>query len=211
MYKKLILLLTAGLMAAQLLGCGNNKQESVEDESAVEISTADSGDKNTSSDIVPVGPSQQYDDSEDVYEKAEISCSLPKGFKAYEAEEGMYVHKNYPKDLSTISYVISEGDENITEKSKEEYQAMIEDDFDASYGDTVPATIEQYDRIRIDGRPGLKIRLQYELKGTVYEQLSYNLFNGDETHILTFTQEEGAGWLDDFEKCGESIHFVTTD
>lgn len=211
MYKKLILLLTAGLMAAQLLGCGNNKQESVEDESAVEISTADSGDKNTSSDIVPVGPSQQYDDSEDVYEKAEISCSLPKGFKAYEAEEGMYVHKNYPKDLSTISYVISEGDENITEKSKEEYQAMIEDDFDASYGDTVPVTIEQYDRIRIDGRPGLKIRLQYELKGTVYEQLSYNLFNGDETHILTFTQEEGAGWLDDFEKCGESIHFVTTD
>ena len=211
MYKKLILLLTAGLMAAQLLGCGNNKQESVEDESAVEISTADSGDKNTSSDIVPVGPSQQYDDSEDVYEKAEISCSLPKGFKAYEAEEGMYVHKNYPKDLSTISYVISEGDENITEKSKEEYQAMIEDDFDASYGDTVPVTIEQYDRIRIDGRPGLKIRLQYELKGTVYEQLSYNLFNGDETHILTFTQEERAGWLDDFEKCGESIHFVTTD
>ena len=211
MNKKLILLLTAGLMAAQLLGCGNNKQESVEEESAVEISTADSGDNETSSDIVPVSPSQQYDDSEDVYEKAEISCSLPKGFKAYEAEEGMYVHKNYPKDLSTISYVISEGDENITEKSKEEYQTMIEQDFAASYGDTVPVTIEQYDKIRIDGRPGLKIRLQYELKGTVYEQLSYNLFNGDETHILTFTQEEGADWMDDFEKCGESIHFVATE
>ena len=211
MNKKLILLLTAGLMAAQLLGCGNNKQESVEEESAVEISTADSGDNETSSDIVPVNPSQQYDDSEDVYEKAEISCSLPKGFKAYEAEEGMYVHKNYPKDLSTISYVISEGDENITEKSKEEYQTMIEQDFDASYGDTVPVTIEQYDKIRIDVRPGLKIRLQYELKGTVYEQLSYNLFNGDETHILTFTQEEGAGWMDEFEKCGESIHFVATE
>ena len=30
MNKKLILLIAAGLMAAQLLGCGNNKQESVE-------------------------------------------------------------------------------------------------------------------------------------------------------------------------------------
>jgi len=30
----------------------------------------------------------------------------------------------------------------------------------------------------------MKFRLQYELKGTVYEQLSYNLFNGDETHWI---------------------------
>lgn len=58
---------------------------------------------------------------------------------------------------------------------------------------------------------GSRSGFSIELKGTVYEQLSYNLFNGDETHILTFTQEEGAGWMDDFEKCGESIHFVATE
>ena len=92
MNKKLILLIAAGLMAAQLLGCGNNKQESVEEESAVEISTADSGDNETSSDIVPVSPSQQYDDSEDVYEKAEISVLCRKASKPMKQKrECMYI------------------------------------------------------------------------------------------------------------------------
>ena len=54
MNKKLILLLTAGLMAAQLIGCGNNKQESVEEESAVEISTADSDDNARHSNMTTV-------------------------------------------------------------------------------------------------------------------------------------------------------------
>ena len=44
----------------------------------------------------------------------------------------------------------SEGDENITEKSKEEYQTMIEQDFDASYGDTVPVTIEPVSYTHLD-------------------------------------------------------------
>ncbi len=220
MYKKLILLLATGVIAIQLCGCGSNKQESVEQESvkqesAVEKSAADSEDNSSDSGLtalVPVSPSQQYDDGEAfVYEKAEISCDLPKGFKPYAGDEGIYVYKSYPKDLSTISYVISEGSEDVTQKTQEEYAEALEADFYTTYGDDVPVTIEQYDKIKVDGRPGLKIRLHYPLKGTDYEQLIYTFFNGDETHILSFTQEVGNGWMEEFEKCGETIQFIATE
>lgn len=208
MLKKLMLLLTTGILAAQLLGCGSGDTGSVDDGSAVEESAADSV---SDSDVVPVGPSQQYDEEETIYEKAEIACDLPGGFVAYEEDEGLYVRKNYPTDLSTISYVISEGEEDVTQMTQDEYAQMIEDDLLENYGDDIDVNIAQYARIKIDGRPGVKIRLSYELKGTVYEQLTYMLYNGDETHILTFTQEEGAGWMDDFEESGATIHFVATE
>ena len=84
---------------------------------------------------------------------------------------------------------------------------MEEDLYDA-FGDEVNVIIHSYDKIRIDKRNGIRIKLQYDLKGVTYEQLNYMLFNGDESHIMSFTQEADAGWMDDFEKSGESLHFV---
>ncbi|MBD5502117.1 MAG: hypothetical protein HDR10_13145 [Lachnospiraceae bacterium] len=210
MNKKLMIVLVAGLCMIQISGCGNkNKPESTEvNESAVETSTADS-DKVDSADIPELPPIEQEEEEDtlEFYEEADLACVLPNGFSAYDGEEGVYVYRTYPKDLSTISYVISEGDENITKMSKEEYVDMIEADFLDVYGDNVQIKINSYERIKVDRRDGLKVKLEYEFKGVEYEQLIYIIYNGDETHHLNFTQEKGAGWMDEFEETGNTISF----
>lgn len=211
MYKKLILLLVTVALAVQLTGCGNKKdQESTDSESAVETSTADSD--NDQIDVIDVSDLPALPGTEDeepvVYEPADLACVLPKGFKALSGEEGIYVYKTYPQDISTISYVISESDEDITQMTRDEYKKMMEDDFLESYGDEVTVTIHSYDQIKVDKRNGIRVRLEYVFKGVTYEQLNYMIFNGDESHVMSFTQEADAGWMEDFEKSGESLHFV---
>lgn len=213
MHKRWMLLVLASLMLFQITGCGKKNEETTEivEESAVDNTTADSDDIQEVADL-PEVPSKVVDEGsakEPAYMPGNLMVDLPKGFVAYEDEEGMYVHKSYPKDLSSISYVISESTEDVTEIKQEDYQAMLEADFLANYGDDVTVNISMYKDIRVDGRDGLKIMLNYEFKGVVYEQLIYMVYNGDESHILSFTQEEGSGWMDEFEACGDSISLVT--
>ena len=212
MFKRWMLLLMACLMLFVVAGCGKNKTSEtteVGEESAVGNTTADSDDIQYVTDL-PAIPSTNMTDGvseETSFEDGSIVCELPKGFKADPDEEGLYVHRSYPKDLSTISYVISESDEDVTQIKQNEYQAMLEADFLASYGDDVTVNIMLYQKIKVDGRNGLKIKLNYEFKGVAYEQLIYMLYNGDESHILSFTQEKDGKWAEEFEKCGDSISF----
>ncbi len=212
MHKRWMLLVLASLMLFQITGCGKKNEETTEivEESAVDNTTADSDDIQEVADLpeVPSKVVEEESAKEPVYMPGNLMVDLPKGFVAYEDEEGMYVHKSYPKDLSSISYVISESTEDVTEIKQEDYQAMLEADFLANYGDDVTVNISMYKDIRVDGRDGLKIMLNYEFKGVVYEQLIYMIYNGDESHILSFTQEEGSGWMDEFEACGDAISLV---
>lgn len=208
MYKKLILLLVTVGLAVQLTACGNqNNQGSADAESAMESVTEDSDNDQTGDDDLAAS-SQEEDDGSVVYEPADLLCTLPDGFEEVSGEEGLFVYKTYPKDVSTISYVISESDVDITQTTRDEYEKMLEDDFLASFGDEVDVIIHSYDKIRVDHRNGIRIKLEYVLKGVTYEQLNYMIFNGDESHIMSFTQEADAGWMDEFEKSGESLHFV---
>ena len=143
-----------------------------------------------------------------VFEDADLTCTLPEGFEALPDEPGLYVYKTYPTDSSTISYVISESDYDISDVSKEEFKKNLEEDFYNTYGDQVDVNITQYDKITIDGRNGLRIKMAYAFKGVEYEQLMYMLYNGNESHILNFTQEQGGKWMEEFEKCGETIGFT---
>lgn len=210
MYKKLILILAFSMLVASLAGCGKNNQGSAEvnEESAVDSSTAD-----TLVDSVKfpeLSPAEEEEEVETIYEPAMLACSLPKDFKPDSGEEGLWVHKSYPTELSSISYDISDGSENYSQMTMEEYKSLMEDDFARAYGDTVTLNISVYEKIAIDHRNGFKILMRYELKGIEYEQLIYLLFNGDEIHNLTFTHEKGNDRMDDFEACAETIHFVKT-
>lgn len=208
MYKKMVCLFVVAALTAQLAGCGDQKnQESTNVESAVEDTTAQSdNDQDDINDLPDL--TETEDDTPAVYGPADLTCSLPKGFDALDGEEGIYVYKTYPKDISTISYVISESDEDITQMTQDEYKKMLEDDFLESYGDEVTVTIHSFKKINVDGRKGIRVKLEYVFKGVAYEQLNYMIFNGDESHIMSFTQEAAAGWMDDFEESGETIHFI---
>lgn len=214
MNKKLMIVLVAGLCMMQISGCGNkNKQESTgTNESAVESSTADSN-KVDSAEVpeIPIFNQPEEDGAPAFFEEADLACALPDGFVEYDGGEGIYVYKTYPKDVSTISHVISEGDENITEMSQEEYKDMLEADFLDAYGDNVQIKINTYEKIKVDKRSGLKIKLEYTFKNVEYEQLIYIIYNGNETHHLNFLQEKGGGWMEKFEESASTITFAARE
>lgn len=212
MFKRWMLLLITGLFLTQIIGCGNNKnQESTEviEESAVDNTTADSD--NVQSELEELPPIVEEpegaatDDEQPVFGEAELVCSIPEGFEAYEGDEGLYVHKSYPSDLSSISYVISESEEDVSAIEKNDYKKMLEEDFYESYGDEVDVSITEYEKIKVDGRNGLKIKLDYAFKGIEYEELIYMIYNGDESHIVCYTQEKDGKWTEEFETSGDSI------
>ncbi len=217
MLKRWMLILVTVLCIVPAAGCGNKKEEATEviEESAVDNPTADSDSIQSEIEELPPlveEPAQEPEketaqeaEEEPVYGEAELVCSIPQGFKAHEGDEGLYVHKSYPNDLSSISYVISESSEDVSAISKEDYKAMLEEDFYEAYGDEVEVTINQYKNIRVDGRPGLKIKLSYEFKGIEYEELVYMIYNKEESHIVCYTQEKGGKWTQEFEDSGDSI------
>lgn len=225
MLKRWMLLLVTGMLLTTMAGCGNKNQESTEiiEESAVDNTTADSDSiqaelEKDLQDLPPLTETvetQQAEEveevTEDVFEPAEISCTMPKGFVADADEPGLYLHKTYPKDISTISYVISESEEDVTAVSAEEYKALLEADFLDAYGDEVNVNVTTYNKIKIDKRPALKVKLNYEFKGVVYEQLIYMIYNGTESHILSYTQEKDGKWMETFEESGDSIKLVPVE
>lgn len=138
---------------------------------------------------------------------AELICALPKDFEESGDEAGLFIHKSFPDDISTISHVIAEGGENIAELPQEEFLARLEKDYLDSYGDDITIEFSQYEKINVDGRPGISVKMNFEFKAISFEQLITMLYNGDESHIITYTQEAGNKWMEAFEKSVASIEF----
>ena len=214
MFKKKILLLCLALTLA-MAGCGSKDKTEDSDVttegSAVEVPTADLSDIVVEEEEVQETKEEVVEKTEEVKEEyvndesEELTCVLPDGFEAYPDEEGLYVHKSFPKDVSTISYVISESD--AVEITKEMLEADLEADYLEAYGDDVDVKISEFENVRVDGRRSLRIKLEYEFKGVEYEQLMCLIYNGADAHVLNFTQEKGGKWTEEFEACVESIAF----
>lgn len=210
MYRKCMILLLTGLLLAGV-GCGNtpnmsNSEETTE-ESAVDLSTADSDSDKVNSEII-TNLENELDEDAIAFESSSLSCVLPKGFKPHAGEEGLYVYKNYPTDISTISYLISESETDITQMTEAEYKTKLEAGYLQDYGDKVEINITQYEKIEIDGRKALRVIMDYEFKGIEYEQLVYMIYNSVESHILNYTQEKDGKWMEAFMKSGDSITFI---
>lgn len=220
MYKKMILLLCLTLSLI-MAGCGGRNKTDDSDVttegSAVAVPTADLSDivveeekieqvkEETPKIEEKVEKPEQIQEEYVNDESEELTCVLPDGFETYPDEEGLYVHKSFPKDVSTISYVISESDE--VEMTKEMLETDLEADYLDAYGDNVDVKIIEFENIKVDGRRSLRIKLEYEFKGTMYEQLMYVIYNGADAHVLNFTQEKDGKWAEEFEACVESIAF----
>ena len=207
MKKRWVLLLVTGIILGILTGCGKDttdfEQEVNEVIEEIPVGSVDSAE-------LPEMNDEEIDMEEPsvFFADAELTCTLPKGFEAHPEEPGLYVYKTYPSDSSTISYIISESDFDITGISKDEFKQQLEEDFYSSYGDEVVVDISEFNEINVNGRNGLRIMMSYEFKGVKYEQLMYTLYNGKESHILNYTQEEGEGWMEEFVESGETIAFT---
>lgn len=202
MQKRLIVLLIS-IMLLTMTACGNKSLESaneaiaeqtdVEDEPKADL-TEDNGESNEQEIIT--------------FSDGELRWKLPEQFEELEDEEGIYVHKSYPKDISTVSYIILDNDSSFTDITKEEFQSMLEDDIYDTYGDEVDVIVNKYEKGKLNDRNTLRIDFEFQFKGTDYEQIEFIIFNGDETHIINYMQEKGGKWSEEFEKSISSMSFA---
>ena len=202
MQKRLIVLLIS-IMLLTMTACGNKSLESsneaiaeqtgVEDEPKADL-TEDNGESNGQEIIT--------------FSDGELRWKLPEQFEELEDEEGIYVHKSYPKDISTVSYIILDNDSSFTDITKEEFQSMLEDDIYDTYGDEVDVIVNKYEKGKLNDRNTLRIDFEFQFKGTDYEQIEFIIFNGDETHIINYMQEKGGKWSEEFEKSISSMSFA---
>lgn len=146
---------------------------------------------------------------EEVYDfpPSDLACKLPDGFEETE-NPGEYLYKTYPRDLSSINQVISDGTANPTTKTKEEFKAEIEAEYEDAYGEVITIDITQYDKMTVDGRPGLWIMYNFDFRGDHYEMLMIELFNGIETNYVSFLNAPGSDWMEDFIACAKSMKFL---
>lgn len=202
MQKRLIVLLIS-IMLLTMTACGNKSLESsneaiaeqtgVEDEPKADL-TEDNGESNEQEIIT--------------FSDGELRWKLPEQFEELEDEEGIYVHRSYPKDISTVSYIILDNDSSFTDITKEEFRSMLEDDIYDTYGDEVDVIVNKYEKGKLNDRNTLRIDFEFQFKGTDYEQIEIIIFNGDETHIINYMQEKGGKWSEEFEKSISSMSFA---
>lgn len=223
MRKKLIMALLV-ILVCTVAGCGNkNKDDSEGDEEsgvvkvtnvqAAEVPEANnSGENNDEAEIVAeveeTGDTGDTEDAPVFFSSADLLWILPKSFRALDGEEGVYVPRDYPKDSSTVIYVIAESDENISDVSQDEFREMTEADYLQAYGDQVSINVTNFEKIKVNRRSGLRIDMEYVLKGTEYRQTEIMLYNGDESHIILYTQEKDGKWAEEFENSISSLNFA---
>ena len=92
--------------------------------------------------------------------------------------------------------------------TREEYVDKMEKEYYEAYGEEVKINITQYDKIMVDGRPGLWIMYDFEFKGEEYNTLAIILYNGVETNYITYLEGPGADWMDKFVESAKSIAYV---
>lgn len=217
MRKKLIMALLVVLVCT-VAGCGNKNKDDVEgdgesgavkitDVEAAAVPGMDNSDENCD-DTEPVDEVEEVESASVFFSSADLLWVLPKSFRALDGEEGVYVSRDYPKDTSTVTYVIAESDENISDVSQDEFREMMEADLLDAYGDQVSINITNYQKIKVNRRSGLRIDMEYMLKGTEYRQTAVMIYNGDESHIIYYTQEKDGKWADEFENSISSLNFA---
>ncbi len=204
MKKKIVCL--ALVIAVILCGCGSSNtpdtSQSDNTGSAVDNTAADS---DTVREVQSDKIVEEYNNEEISFGGSEIVCELPKGFVPSDYE-GEYIPKD-KKDLSSINQILYDSDENITLYTQEEYKNKIDHEFSETYGMDISINVTQYDKIMIDGRPGLYIVYNYEFRDEVYNTIVVELYNGKESNIITFLEAPGHNWMEKYATSAKTIRY----
>ena len=162
--------------------------------------------------------------------KSATQCSfiVPPQFVPGE-ESGLFIHKDYPMESSSISYniyyngkdkvltnrekqaLLQKGEvppidesENLT---KEIYQDMMSKAYAAKYGHDVDLVVTSFDRKSFDGYPGYKIISEFKPEDEMkVHQMVYIILSRYRTFTITFQGAEDDECQELFEKSAETIH-----
>lgn len=138
-----------------------------------------------------------------------LYCRLPRGFVQYENNPGIFVCRDYPKDIACISYIIADYDGQEMEASETDLLESIREDFRNDYGEEVEVEASGYETFQIGECPATKMQLSYSLFGTSYDMIQMIIFDArnKQEHIINFIQEKDGKWTIDFQKSVDSITF----
>lgn len=204
--RKILSIFCASIMLLSFTACSDETSEANESEAIEEyvVTTPDPEAimKVTNDKIVTEFAEEAVD-----FPDRELRCYLPKGFQESEYE-GEYLHKSYPKDVSSINHVITDTKEDPTKQTKEEYIASLKADLKDLYGSDINVDITQYDKIVVDGRPGLWIMYNYDYRGEHYYVLQVKLFTGKQVDEMLYFEAPGSKWMDKFVESAESLTYV---
>ena len=204
MKKKIVCL--ALVIAVILCGCGSsNTTDTSQKENAGSAVDNTAADSDTVREVQSDKIVEEYNNEDISFGGSEIVCELPKGFVPSDYE-GEYIPKD-KKDLSSINQIIYDSDENITLFTQEEYKNKIDHEFSETYGMDISINVTQYDKIMIDGRPGLYIVYNYEFRDQTYNAIVVELYNGKESNIITFLEAPGHNWMEKFADSAKTIRY----
>lgn len=148
----------------------------------------------------------KYEEDKYTFEPAELVCYMPDDFEETDYP-GEYLHKKYPDDVSSINHVIVDSEDDSTQMTQDEFVAAIEQEYYDSYGEKVKVNVTQYDKIMVDGRPGLWIMYNFDFREERFDTLLVILYNGTESHSVTFLQGPGTEHMEDFIETAKTIGF----
>lgn len=205
----------AVVLVLALAGCGGGETPaSSQADSAASQSTASS---ETASEPTSEPASESQADAEGEYPATvpdvtvtDFLITPPEGFTqaedgsmVYTAEDGSNIQVQY-QEIATAGLSTAFDPEEMTAFLKEQ----AEEQFYQVLGEEVDVTVDDCSQAIVDGMPGMRMALSYDLMGTPVNQIVYTL-SADGVYTITFTQQGDANWQDAFEACVQSIDFVT--
>lgn len=218
MNRKRVWLITV-LTVLMLTGCTALQQEA---DTGINQSAADGSAADTNETMVeraevqkdlPVLETQKTGEeplTEEAVLLGRLYCRLPRGFVQYENNPGIFVCRDYPKDIACISYIIADYDgQEEMEASETDLLESIREDFKNDYGEEVEVEASGYETFQIGECPATKMQLSYSLFGTSYDMIQMIIFDArnKQEHIINFIQEKDGKWTIDFQKSVDSITF----
>lgn len=138
--------------------------------------------------------------------KATRGCTftLPEGFEESEDMPGMYVTKRYPIDASTIYYIEMKKDISLQLMTEETFLEQAQEQFVENGEMDVEVSLDNFERLEIDGYPAFRIVCSYMLDGVKFTHLEY-VINADKSYIITYSQTNEYDRMEEFEASAATI------
>lgn len=204
--KKYAVFAAAICMMISLVACGTREQDIVVEDSALEEYEIATPDPDAIKEVKNEKVVLEFGNDIVDFPNADLRCYLPKGFEESEYE-GEYLYKTYPDDVSSINHVVTDTTQNPTSQTKEEFTESLKADFNELYGTDIDFQVTQYDKIEVEGRPGLWIMYNYDYRGEHYYVLHVKIFSGHQIDEMVYFEGPGAEWMDKFVESAESLTF----
>ena len=183
MKDKFLMLSSAMILSVGLLiGCGTDKieeTEAVQTEQTGEVSTEVAGG---------------------------LTFELPKGFKADETTQGLYVPEvKEDGDFSCIYYQEALRDERFSLLTEDKIAELMEEIYEEMYGIDTEVTVNDFYRFSLDGYTAYKIETTFAKEEQVVKMTEFVVESGEKSFSVTYMLMEGSSWETAFENSADTL------